>query len=48
MKKKDIEIIQDIGKKYGVDISQMDIEELIEKSPSLQLAEADEDYDDEG
>jgi hypothetical protein len=48
MKKKDIEIIQDIGKKYGVNISSMDIEELIEKSPSLQLAEADEDFDDEG
>ena len=48
MKKKDIEIIQDIGKKYGVDISSMDIEELIQKSPSLQLADADDDFGDEG
>ncbi len=48
MKKKDIEIIQDIGKKYGVNISSMDIEDLIDKSPSIQLAEADEDFDDEG
>jgi hypothetical protein len=47
MKKKDIVIIQDIGRKYGVDISSMDIEELIEKSPSLQLAEVDEDFDDD-
>ncbi len=48
MKKEDIEVIQEIGKKYGVNISSMDIEDLIEKSPSLQLAEADEDFDDEG
>ena len=47
MKKKHIEIIQNIGKKYGVNISSMDVEDLIEKSPSLQLAETDEDYGDD-